>query len=180
MSIKITQEQDLLFQSYFTVTLLAELTNNKFIESSYFNEMPFGATWIKNELRKIGVDNQGCALMALYAMLVIPKEIIQQTYSSDYEKIDDFLKTRTQNTVTTYSTDASSIKYLRHIRNAVAHARVEFRPNDAVIFKDVNSRSKETFSAELPLKFLGELIHQLQMVHIAYIRDLQKESDRSD
>jgi hypothetical protein len=174
MSTKITPEQDLLFQSYFTVSLLAELKNNKFIESGYFQGMTFGAPWIKNELRKIDVDNQGCALMALYAMLVLPKEIIQQSYASDYEKINDFLKTHTQNTVTTYSTDASSVNYIRHIRNAVAHVRVEFRPNDAVVFKDVDLHSNAKFSTELPLKFLGELIHQLQMVHIAYIRDLQK------
>ena len=142
--------------------------------------MTFGVPWIKDELRKIGVDNQGCAMMLLYAMLVLPREIIQQAYSSEYDKIDAFLKTHTQNTTTTYSSDASSVKYLRHIRNAIAHARVEFSPTDAVTFNDENHRTNETFSTELPLNYLGELLHRLQMVHIAYIRDLQKQNGLSN
>lgn len=141
--------------------------------------MTFGAPWIKDELRKIGVDNQGSALMALYAMLVLPREIIQNSYSSEYDDISSFLNTHTKNTATTYRQDASSVKYIRHIRNAVSHARVEFRPNDAVIFKDENPHTNETFSTELPLAYLGNLIHKLQMVHVAYIRDLQQPNGQS-
>lgn len=174
-----TQEQNLLFQSYFTVSLLVELKNNDLLNSQYFERMTFGAPWIKEELRKIGVDNQGSAMMALYAMLVLPREIINQIYSSEYDKIDAFLAKHTQNTITNYSSDSSSVRYLRHIRNAVSHARVEFRPSDAVIFKDENHRTGENFSTELPLRYLGELLHQLQMVHISYIRDLQQQSDQS-
>lgn len=173
MSTTLTQEQELLFQSYFTVSLLVELEKNKLRESDYFERMTFDAPWIKNELRKIPVDSQGCAMMALYAMLVLPRELIQKTYSSEYDAIDTFLQTTTRNTATTYSSDKSSVKYLRHIRNAVAHARVEFRPNEAVIFRDENGCTNETFSTELPLKDLGELLHRLQMVHIKYIQDLQ-------
>lgn len=179
MPTTLTQEQNLLFQSYFTVSLLAELKNNNLLASRYFEDMSFGAPWIKDELRKIGVDNQGCAMMSLYAMLVLPHEIIQKTYSAEYEKIDAFLNTYTQSTASTYNSDLPSVKYLRHIRNAVSHARVEFRPTDAVIFNDENPRTNETFSTELPLRYLGELLHRLQMVQIAYIRDLQKQRGRA-
>lgn len=180
MPTTLSQEQNLLFQSYFTVSLLVELKNNNLLASGYFEGMSFGAPWIKDELRKIGVDNQGCAMMSLYAMLVLPREIIQKTYSDEYEKIDAFLNAHTQNTASTYKSDLPSANYLRHIRNAVAHARVEFRPTDAVIFNDENPRTNEAFSTELPLKYLGKLLHRLQMVHIAYIRDLQQQSGRSD
>jgi len=178
MPTSLSPQQNLLFQSYFTVSLLGELSNNDLLNSDYFEGMTFGAPWIKEELGKIGVDNQGSAMMALYAMLVIPRETIHQTYSSDYDKIDAFLGKHTRNTTTTYLSDANSVRYLRHIRNAVAHARVEFRPSDAVIFEDEDNRTSETFSMELPLNYFGEFLNQLQMVHIAYIRDLQQSIGR--
>jgi hypothetical protein len=177
MTAPLTQEQNLLFHSYFTVSLLVELKNNSLLDSDYYKGMPFGAPWIKNELQKIGIDNQGCAMMTLYAMLVIPREIVQQAYASEYDKINTFLQTHTQNTNTTYRSDSQSVNHLRHIRNAVAHARVEFRPTDVIIFNDENRHTKETFSTELPLKHLGKLVHELQMVHIAYIQDLQNSTE---
>ena len=179
MTTSVTQEQNLLFQSYFTVSLLAELKNNNLLGSAYYEGMTFGAPWIKDELRNIGVDNQGCAMMTLYAMLVLPREIIQQAYASDYDNINTFLQAHTQSTTTTYRSDSPSVNHLRHIRNAVAHARVEFHPNDVIIFRDANPRANETFSTELPLRHLGELIHRLQMVHIAYIQDLQQQKGQS-
>lgn len=178
MSTSLTPQQNLLLQSYFTVSLLSELCSNDLLQSDYFEGMKFGAPWIKEELAKVGVDNQGSAMMALYAMLVIPHETIQQAYESDYQKIDIWLGKSTQNTWTTYRSDAQSVGYLRHIRNAVAHARAEFRPADAVVFNDENTRTRETFSTELPLANFGELLHQLQKVHIAYIRDMQQSISR--
>jgi len=175
-----TQDQNLLFQSYFTVALLTELKNNNLLESAYYDGMTFGAPWIKDALRQIGIDNQGCALMALYVMLVLPRELIQRAYTSDYDDINRFLQGRVQNTVTTYNADSTSVDHLRHIRNAVAHARVEFRQNDVIIFSDENKRTNETFTTELPLASLGEFIHRLQMVHIAYIRDLQRQVSQTN
>lgn len=180
MSTPLTQEQNLLFQSYFTFSLLVELKNNRLLNSDYFQDMHFGAPWIKDEIRKIGVDNQGCTMIALYVMLVLPQEIIQQTYSSRYEEINAFLHEHVRNTNTNYSSDGSSPQYLRHIRNSVAHARVEFRPGDVIIFKDENSRTDESFSTEFSLNKLGELLQQLQQVHLDYIQDLQEQNTRSD
>jgi hypothetical protein len=175
----LTPEQNLLFQSYFTVSLLVALKNNDLLKSDYFESMEFHAPWIKDELRKIGINNQGCTMMVLYAMLVLPREILYKGYSSEYDKIDAFLETHTRNTETYYESDDPSVKYLRHIRNAVVHANVEFRP-DAVIFKDENNITGETFSTELPLEYFDELLNLLQGVHLAYIKDLQKKIGRSD
>lgn len=168
MLTRVTQD-NLLFQSYYTLSLLFELFNNNLLESEYYNGMVFRVPQIKNDLRSIGIDNQGCVLIALYVMLVIPKEIIQNKYSSEYNDIENFLQTHTQNTFTNYDEDKPSTHFLRHIRNAVAHARVEFRPNDVVIFSDV--KKNKSFSTELPLKHFCEFLDQLQKVHIAYSQD---------
>jgi len=175
MSTGLTQKEDLLVQSYYTFSLLAELCNNKLLESEYYDGMVFGVPQIKEDLRSIGIDNQGCVLIALYVMLVIPKEIVQQKYTSEYDSISEFLRTHTQNTSTTYRKDTPTVEYLKHIRNAVAHARVEFRPHDVVIFSDKNKNTKELFSTELPLSHLGEFINQLQKVHIAYSQDWHQQ-----
>ena len=179
MSNRLTQKENLLFQSYYTFSLLTELHNNRLLESEYHNGMVFGVPQIKEDLRSIGIDNQGCVLMALYVMLVIPKEIVQQKYSLEYDSISEFLQTHTQNTSTTYRSDTPTVRYLRHIRNAVTHARVEFRPYDVIIFSDANS-NKESFSTELPLSHLGEFVNQLQKVHIAYSQDWHQQGSQCD
>ncbi|KPQ37209.1 MAG: hypothetical protein HLUCCA11_01910 [Phormidesmis priestleyi Ana] len=171
---ELTQEDNLILQSYITISLLVELKNNNLLSSAYFEGMMFGAPWIKEQLQSIGVDNQGCTVIALYAMLVLPREIVQNAHAREYDAINDFLRNHTQNTTTNYRSDNPTTNYLRHVRNAVAHARVSFRPNDAVIFMDENSRTNEFFSTELPLTRLGEFIHRLQTVHIAYIQGIHK------
>jgi len=177
MSANLTQHDNLLLQSYYTFSLLVELKNNNFLESNYFSEMSFGNPEIKRALKdEIKIDNQGCAMMALYSMLVLPLEIVQKSYQSEYEVIRQFLETHTRNTQPT-SADKKPIDFIRHIRNSVSHASVEFRENDVVIFSDYNSKIKETFSTELSLSKLGEFINRLQQVHFAYVKNLQsKES----
>lgn len=170
----LTQEDNLLFQSYFTFVLLVELNNNKFLQTQSFRDMKFGSPWIKEKLTDIGIDNQGCLLIALYVMLVIPRELISKKYSNEYNGIRKFLESHAQNTSTTYKGDSPTIDYLRHIRNSVAHSRVSFRPNDVVIFEDKNARTGEAFRTEVPLQNVGELIQQLQEIHLQYIKDLQQ------
>lgn len=166
------QEDDLLLQSYMTWSLLVELHNHDFINSNYFKEMNFGARWIQESLPKVGIDNQGFAMIALYSMLVIPKEVVQKPYSAEYEKVQQFLKTHVRNTTSNYIKDKPKINFIRHIRNAVAHTNVEFKPCDAIIFNDRNSRTGEIFRCELPLDKLGHLLMELQRIHVKYIHNL--------
>ena len=49
-------------------------------------------------MRTIGVDNQGYAMIALYAMLVSPREIVQQAYATEYDAINTWFAAHTQNT----------------------------------------------------------------------------------
>lgn len=174
MTKQLNQEENLLFQSYFTFALLTELTSANFLKSEYFKAMSFGSPWIKDELENIGIDNQGCALIALYTMLVVPRQLLNSKYSTEYDGIQGFMRTNTQNTATTYKEDTPDIDFLRHIRNSVAHARVEFRPDGVIIFSDSNKDYTKMFKTELPLKHLGEFLQRLQSIHLKHIEHLQK------
>ena len=176
----LTQEQNIIFQSYFTIAFLTELKNNKFLESDFFKNMKFGSPWIKESLKKISIDNQGALLIALYAMLVIPRQLINEEFEKEYAAIDLFLQQNTVNTKTTYTNDKNSIKFLRHIRNAVAHSRVSFQPNKFVSFSDKGwnkkTQKKESFTTDLPLDKMGSFMQKLQKVHLEYIQRLQRKS----
>ena len=148
----LTQEDNLIIQTYCSVTLLAELRNNDFINSEFFEGMDFSLVGIKEAIRQIGIDNQGSALMALYAMLVLPREILKNRYETEYSGIQDFLIKHCINTTTNYPKDSPEVDYLRHIRNSVAHARAEFESNETVRFIDEDSRRGYSFATELSLQ----------------------------
>ncbi|MBE0434224.1 MAG: hypothetical protein IBX56_00280 [Methylomicrobium sp.] len=81
----LTQEENLVLQTYYTTSLLAELKNNNFIGSEFFDPMNFVQACIKDELKKIDVDNQGTLLMILYALLVVPRELTGKKYKQEQE-----------------------------------------------------------------------------------------------
>jgi len=186
MNESITQEDNLILQSYYMVVLLKELGSNNFFGSDYFTGMNFDSLPVKEGLRQVGIDNQGSALMALYAMLVIPKELIQKTYPNEYENINSFLRRYTVNTRTSYPDEdakaVSTIKFINHIRNAVVHARVGFIPHETIAFKDVwftdgsKTNIKAEFTTELPLCKLGDFLNELQKVQLKYIEDRRSSS----
>jgi transketolase N-terminal domain/subunit len=91
MTTTITQEDNLILQSYYIVLLLKELGEVKFEDSSIFNSLNLPSE-IKKSLKDIKIQNQGSAIMALYAMLVVPREIIAQEFENEYQKINDFLR----------------------------------------------------------------------------------------
>lgn len=91
MTVTITQEDNLILQSYYTVLLFKELGEVNFEESSAFDNLNLPAG-IKKSLKDIKIQNQGSAIMALYAMLVVPKELIEHEFQEEYRSIDDFLR----------------------------------------------------------------------------------------
>jgi hypothetical protein len=165
----LSQEHNLVFQSLYTVMLLLDLSQktNGFFDSEFFKTMAFTFPQMKEELKGIGIDNQGCALMSLYAMLVIPKELFWDQCPEERNRVDAFLRTRVLRTTTTYKKDAPTTDFLRHVRNSVAHARVSFRPSEVICFFDENPGTGEKFSTELPLNQLGAFLHELLIVHKA-------------
>jgi hypothetical protein len=167
----ISQETNLILQTFYTCVLLTELKNNKFIESDYFKNMKFGNSIIKSQIASINVDNQGTLLMVLYAMLVVPKQLLWDNYPDDFGVINQQIEEIAFDTETTYNSDNPDVDFLRHIRNAVAHAKVEFEPNVKVTFKDRNNRG-DRFKTSIPLDKIGVLLTGLQSIYIKYVNDI--------
>ncbi len=162
----LTPDDQLVFQCYATSWLLFDLDNNRFLESDYFRNMNLLVPELRSMWNEIQITNQGCALMVLYALLVVPKEKLFSNFPGEVATLNSFLAANSQNTSTTYTSDSTTIDFVRHIRNAVAHARVTFRPSDAIIFEDC--MGNQTFYTELPLPQFREFISKLQIIHIAY------------
>lgn len=89
----ITQEDNLLIQSYITVSFLLELKNLDFLNSDYYKNAEFQDKYVQESITTIGIDNQGSMLMALYAMLVIPKEKIKSRFESEFDKLNEVVNT---------------------------------------------------------------------------------------
>lgn len=177
MQNEISQEMNLILQCYCNVVLIKELSkNNNLLGSEYFQNLSFDDLNVKTILNTIGVDNQGAVLMSLYAMLVIPRELISTEFTVEYEKINAFIASKTQNTNSTYKSDSKEVNYIRHIRNSVAHAKVSFVPNKTITFND--DYKSEVFSTTLDLRHVGEFFNQLQMVHTKYIRKHQSKVNK--
>lgn len=173
----ITQEENLILQSYITTSLLAELGNNNFFQSDYFDAMKFGQPTIKEILKMSGVDNQGCAIMSLYAMLVVPYELIRSKHQDEFTLMNEFLISKTIINATTYHLDPSVSDLMYHLRNAVAHCRVSFVDGKFIVFEDFNQSRKKQFSGKLSLIDLSAFIHKLQLViQMKVVKDIQSGS----
>jgi len=78
----------------------------------------------------------------------------------------------------TYKKDGKEIDYIRHIRNAVAHARVEFDDkkkgqNPNIRFTDKKGR-KERCVIDIPQSKMGKLLSKLQSIFFKYIEEVDK------
>lgn len=139
MNIDYTKEDDILIQSYFTIAFLLELKNNKFLESDCYKKMQFQDNFIKENLPSIGIDNRGFLIIALYTMLIIPKEFLFDKYPTEVEKLNDTIENIKSEANSSYQYDQEKINYIKHIRNAIAHLRVEF-VDKAIKFTDENKK----------------------------------------
>lgn len=169
----LSQDENIILQSYLAVSLLAELTNNRFLESDCFSKMNFGNPSLKPLLCQVGVDNQGCLLMVLYAMLCIPKETIFSMYKGEFDKINTEIAKYAISTHTTYGRDANGkIDYVRHIGNAVAHVKVKF-VGTSIQFADEDRKSHERFVTQIPLSKVGAILMELQKLTYKYVDDIK-------
>ncbi|MEB2777281.1 HEPN family nuclease [Algoriphagus sp. D3-2-R+10] len=175
----LSQEDNLLLQAHFTTVLLVELKNNNFFESDYYDQMKFGDPFIKNSLKQIQVDNQGALLMTLYAMLVMPKQLLENQFPAEFDNLNKFIDLIKLKASSTYESDSKSIDFVRHIRNAVAHARVTFKPNVSVNFLDKNESGSRVCEIVVPLSGMGYLLEQFQNIFRRYVGHLQA-IDRND
>lgn len=169
MSKPISQETNLILQSYCNVVLIKELAKDKnLVNSDYFKNLKFDDPNIKIILNDINIDNQGALLMSLYALFVIPKELIFAQQPTEFENVNTYLEKNTTDTITTYPNDSPKVNFVNHLRNSIAHAKVVFNPNKTVTFND--DYNGKSFSTTLELKKVGELMDQMQQIQIKYIR----------
>lgn len=186
MSRKITPEKSLFLQSLATTSLLAELQNNDFINSEYFSNLKFDNNSFKQILVTSGIGNPACMQMMIYALLIIPKEILTEEVYSEInskfidinKKIDGMVE---EGSSTNYKSDQSlteyRMDYLRHIRNAVSHARCEYKSDNNknfVTFKDISTTGNECCEIKIECQKVGLILMELQKLMIDYYIDKNK------
>ncbi len=166
----LAQDENMILQLLISISFITELHKSKFLESKYFEEMHFDNASIKMYIEKIKIDNQGMLLMYLYSLLLVPKEVIYLEYQTDYDLLDkkiDSIKTASQST---YQYDKPNTQYIKHIRNALAHGKVEYIEKN-IVFKD--NYNDKNFFVELPLEKIGLLLNEMQIILNKYIEDLK-------
>ena len=175
--IKLSREDELIFQPYLMIELLFNLYEHKFLDSDYFKEMEYNED-TRYLVKKVGIDNQGLIMLTLYALLVIPKEILEKKdYNPDFEKINKkisyYFKTKKH-----YPSDSLNINYIRHLRNALSHGRISFIDNSHIEFRDQKVADKKVvneFKSKIKLKDVRLLIDDLQQGIIGeYLEHLKK------
>lgn len=171
--VSLSQENQVLIQSYVTLELLHELDQNHFFQSEYFQDLNFEDEWVKQSLSAIGMGNRGMVLISLYTLLVIPKELLQETYPDEFERLNEYLDGVKVSALSTYKSDRDKIDFVKHIRNAVAHSRVEFITKETVTFQDEYKGQK--CSIVLPLDTFGDFILELQKLFRRHVETLRKK-----
>ncbi len=168
-----SQEDNLLIQSYFSTAFLIELKNLKFLDSDYYEDIEFQDKYVQEHLPSIGIVNHGAMLMILYALLVIPKELIEKHYQKDFDNLNVFVDSIKSKATSNYKNDANKINYIRHIRNSVAHAKVSFNSEKEVVFLDKNNNGSEC-TIVIPLASMGQFIEELRNIFFKHIKNLQQ------
>lgn len=180
----ITPEESLLLQSLATTSLLAELSNDKFLDKDYFEKLPFGNSELKKILKQSGIGNPATMQMMLYGLLTIPKEIFNKEMVEKFKKeINPLVFTLIEEE--TYSTykgefENKDIDYFSHIRNAVSHSQCNYTSIgkiNYVTFYDKYEKwnkehTKKLVDVECSIKIkcveVGKILMKLQMLIIEY------------
>ena len=176
MSVTYNEHENLIIQTFINFLWLHELHLLNFNKSDAYNELKFKDDFVKNIIRERGIINQGVIPVALYVMLVIPKETIFDKYKSEYEGVNTYIsqKLNVKVITSTYSKDKPQIDFLRHLRNSVSHMNFEMtKVEGSVIFND-ESPKKEQFSCEITNLDLGAIVEQLKQIHLKYIKEIQE------
>lgn len=169
-----SQKDNILIQMYFTTAFLAELNNINFLKSDYYKNLVFQDKYVKENLPSVGIDNQGSLLMFLYTMLVVPKQLLENEFPSEFYELNNVIEKIKSKAESNYKKDGVAIDYIRHIRNSVAHARVDFEPMKTVTFTDMNTNG-EVCVITIPLSSIGLFLTSLQKVFMTYIEKLKSK-----
>lgn len=169
---KYSNNDNLLIQSYFTTALLAELKNANFLDSDHYKNMQFQDRFVQGSLPEVGIDNQGTLLMFLYTLLVVPRQLIENKFPADFNNLNAEIERLANSKKSNYKTDAQSVDHVRHLRNSVAHARVNFKQDGTVTFHDEDGRGS-VWEATISLSNIGHLITALQAIFMKYVESVK-------
>lgn len=167
-----SNNDNLLIQSYFIVALLTELKNIGFLDSNYYKNAQFEDRFVQESLPRVGIDNQGALLMMLYALLVVPRQLLEESFPAEFNSLNQIIVNLSTSATSNYKKDAQDIDHVRHLRNAVAHARVSFTSDGTVIFRDEGSKCS-AWEVTFPLSNIGSLLSALQAIFMKYIERLR-------
>ena len=90
-SIMINSDLNILIQANSVSYLLIALKQNNFLKSNYYNSEFNLSSDIREIFNQVDIDNQGCLLMILYTILLMPKEIFFQNFKTDFISLADFM-----------------------------------------------------------------------------------------
>ncbi len=179
----LTENESIFCQALAMTSLLSTLNNNNFLCSNYYNELRFDSN--ESNIRKIlqasGIGNPATMQMFLYILLVMPKEIFNDSNDSWIKKCVTETNTQVANLVhsvsTTYPDESAeklgSINFYRHIRNAVAHSKCSYKTinNTAyVTFTDQNPRNiNQHCEITIRTSNVGIVLNCLQIKMMEYL-----------
>ncbi len=155
----ISETQSIFLQIIANISLMTELANNNFLKSEYYRKMKWSCAktneeYIKQILMESGIGNPAMLQMFMYALLVIPKEKVEndhwkKEFNKEVQKYDyEFYST--------YHGEETkdNFNYYRHIRNSVAHSNCKYYDIDGISyisFIDCNPKNS-SITCEIKMK----------------------------
>lgn len=131
---ELTEHESLFCQGLAIISLIKTLDRLDFLNSEYYKEnVVFGDNndIIKEILDKSRLGNPATLQMFFYTLLVMPKEIIEETTITSWEvEFKRDINSYSLDVTTTYpdesAEDSTSIQYFRHIRNSISHSKCTY------------------------------------------------------
>lgn len=184
----ITETESIFCQSLAMTSLLTAL-NDDFLDSDYYNNLPSSrfSDDFKDILNNSGLGNPATMQMFLYALLVMPKELLEKTdnayldqCASDTNSLISQLIDKSDLSKDVYTTypyetgdNLKSIDYYRHIRNTVSHSRCTYKILNGiscVTFMDTNSSGKHICEFTMKTYDVGKVLTTLQAQLIEFLK----------
>ena len=173
-----TGNQSIILQALASISFLTELSKQDFLNSDCFRNMKFENNSYKDILEMSGIGNPAVMQFALYAYLVMPKEILsREEYETGkylYRNLNQYISTIVEKeTYSTYPGESSvkTIKYCEHMRNSVAHAKSIFDVEDGICYVTfIDERPRDGCRVEIKLKtqLVGEILARLSDILTVY------------
>ena len=174
-NISISKEDSLLLQSWSSASMIGHLSNSVFLKSDLYSNLPLSnlQRWT---IDHSGIGNPAMMQMTLYALLVIPKEILS-TDTKEYHRIEHTFNIYASylaesGTASTYKNeqDLKEINYYKHIRNSVSHSRCEYYGSDPEFFVHfLDSYQGEECHIRMRCNNVGKLLDQLSKIMELYL-----------